>query len=435
MHLTIHRGTHEIGGSCVEITSQDSRIVIDIGMPLVKEGGGKFDLKEHKDLTGPELVQTGVLPDIKGLYEWDTSNKPIDGLLISHAHMDHYGFLPYINQNVHCYLGEGTKRLIDITSLFLAFKTAINRHTFIKSGEPLWVGAFKVTPYLMDHASFDAYAFLVESDSKKVLYTGDFREHGRKAKAFQWFLLNAPKDIDVLLLEGTMVGNRKEASKTEGDIEQEFVHAIKDTEGIVLALLSGQNIDRIVSLYRATVRTGRTFVVDVYMANVLADLHDLAKIPYLSKEFDRIRVLFPCRLSKKIATMGRKDLLYRFKTSKITKNEIMEKPDTMVMLVRSSMISDLASMKNIDGATVIYSMWQGYLNESSMKPFLDFTQKKNMQLVSVHTSGHAYIKTLQKVVKTLRPKTIIPIHTFSPERYSTLFSNVVQTLDGQEISV
>ena len=128
-------------------------------MPLVKEGGGKFDFKEFKHLSGPELVQASVLPDIKGFYEWDTSNKPIDGLLISHAHMDHYGFLPYINQSVHCYLGEGTKRLIDITSLFLAFKTAINNHTFIKSGEPLWVGAFKVTPYLMDHAAFDAYAF------------------------------------------------------------------------------------------------------------------------------------------------------------------------------------------------------------------------------------------------------------------------------------
>jgi ribonuclease J len=435
MLLTIHRGTHEIGGSCVEITSQDSRIVIDIGMPLIKEGGGKFDFKEYKHLSGRELVQARVLPDIKGFYEWDTSNKPIDGLLVSHAHMDHYGFLPYISQNLHCYLGEGTKRLIDITSLFLGFKTAINKHIFMKSGEPLWVGAFKVTPYLVDHAAFDAYAFLVESDSKKILYTGDFREHGRKAKAFQWFLLNAPKDIDVLLLEGTMMGNRDETFKTEKDVEEDFVHTIKNTPGIVLALLSGQNIDRIVSLYRATIRTGRTFVVDVYTANVLADLHDLAKIPYPSKEFDRIRVLFPYRLSKKIATMGRKDLLYRFKTSKITKNEIMEKPDTMVMLVRSSMIPDLASMKNIDGATVIYSMWHSYLNESSMKPFLDFMQKKNMQLVPVHTSGHAYIKTLQKVVKTLQPKTIIPIHTFSPDLYKTIFPNVIHASDREEIQI
>ena len=153
MRLTIHRGTNEIGGSCVEITSQDSRIVIDIGMPLVKEGGGKFDFKEYKHLSGRELVQARVLPDIKGFYDWDSSNKPIDGLLISHAHMDHYGFLPYINQNVHCYLGGGPKRLIDITSLFLGLRTVINTHTFIKSGELLWIGAFKVTPYLMDQCS------------------------------------------------------------------------------------------------------------------------------------------------------------------------------------------------------------------------------------------------------------------------------------------
>ena len=435
MNLTTHRGTHEIGGSCVEITSLDSRIVIDIGMPLVKEGGGKFDFKEYKHLSGPELVQARVLPDIKGFYEWDTLNKPIDGLLISHAHMDHYGFLPYINQNVHCYLGEGTKRLIDITRLFLGFKTAINKHTFIKSGEPLWIGAFKVTPYLMDHAAFDAHAFLVESDSKKVLYTGDFREHGRKAKAFQWFLLNAPKDIDVLLLEGTMIGSRDETFKTEKDVEEDFVRTIKNTPGIVLALLSGQNIDRIVSLYRATIRTGRTFVVDVYTANVLADLHDLAKIPYPSKEFDRIRVLFPYRLSEKIAKMGRKDLLYKFKAFKITKKEISEASEKMVMFVRSSMIPDLASMKGIDGATVIYSMWQGYLNESSLKPFLDFMQKKNMQLVPVHTSGHAYIKTLQKVVKTLQPKTIVPIHTFSPDLYKTIFPNVIHASDREEIQI
>ena len=248
-------------------------------------------------------------------------------------------------------------------------------------------------------------------------------------------MLNAPKDIDVLLLEGTMMGNRDETFKTEKVVEEDFVHTIKNTPGIVLALLSGQNIDRIVSLYRATIRTGRTFVVDVYTANVLADLHDLAKIPYPSKEFDRIRVFFPYRLSKKIATMGRKYLLYRFKTSKITKNEIMEKPDTMVMLVRSSMIPDLASLRGIDGATVIYAMWQGYLNEPSMKPFLDFMQKKNMQLVPVHTSGHAYIKTLQKVVKTLQPKTIVPIHTFSPDLYKTIFPNVIHAIDREEIQI
>jgi ribonuclease J len=39
MKIIIHRGTHEIGGSCVEIQSKKSRILIDIGTPLVKKDG------------------------------------------------------------------------------------------------------------------------------------------------------------------------------------------------------------------------------------------------------------------------------------------------------------------------------------------------------------------------------------------------------------
>jgi ribonuclease J len=43
MKIIIHRGTHEIGGSCVEIKSKKSRILIDIGMPLVKKDGDRFN--------------------------------------------------------------------------------------------------------------------------------------------------------------------------------------------------------------------------------------------------------------------------------------------------------------------------------------------------------------------------------------------------------
>ena len=43
MKIIIHRGTHEIGGSCVEIQSKKSRILIDIGMPLVKKDGDRFN--------------------------------------------------------------------------------------------------------------------------------------------------------------------------------------------------------------------------------------------------------------------------------------------------------------------------------------------------------------------------------------------------------
>ena len=61
MKFIIHRGTHEIGGSCVEVFSESgSRIVIDIGMPLTDKNGEKFDINKYKELTGPELVEKKI---------------------------------------------------------------------------------------------------------------------------------------------------------------------------------------------------------------------------------------------------------------------------------------------------------------------------------------------------------------------------------------
>lgn len=57
MKLTIHRGTHEIGGSCIELEAKNTRIVLDIGMPLVDERGEQFNFRPYKRLSGPELIK------------------------------------------------------------------------------------------------------------------------------------------------------------------------------------------------------------------------------------------------------------------------------------------------------------------------------------------------------------------------------------------
>ncbi len=98
----------------------------------------------------------------------------------------------------------------------------------------------------MDHSAFDSYAFLVEADGKSLIYSGDFREQGRKQGAFQWFLDNAPEDIDVLLLEGTVLDRelkRKGAGefKSETEIEAETVKLLKVSKNMTLLYFSAQN--------------------------------------------------------------------------------------------------------------------------------------------------------------------------------------------------
>ena len=99
MKFKIHRGTKEIGGSCVEICTENTRILLDFGMPLVERNGQEFDFNKYKGLEPSELIKLGVLPDIEGLFTGTALL--IDGVIISHPHQDHYGLINFIDTKVH----------------------------------------------------------------------------------------------------------------------------------------------------------------------------------------------------------------------------------------------------------------------------------------------------------------------------------------------
>ena len=61
MNFKIHRGTNEIGGSCVEVWTDSTRIVIDIGMPLVAEDGNQFNFRKHEKLFTNKLIEKKIL--------------------------------------------------------------------------------------------------------------------------------------------------------------------------------------------------------------------------------------------------------------------------------------------------------------------------------------------------------------------------------------
>jgi len=58
-----------------------------------------------------------------------------------------------------------------------------------------------------------------------------------------------------------------------------------------------------------------------------------------------------------------------------------------------------------------------------------------MKFCQAHTSGHAEIDTLKKVVKKLKPGKIVPIHTFHPDKYSGLFNRKVEQVSDGEVFV
>jgi len=420
MTLTIHRGTHEVGGSCVELAADKTRILIDFGMPLVDESGNDFNFNAYKNDSHEELIKKGILPDIKGLYGED---RQIDAILISHPHEDHFGLLSYVNKNIPIYLSEGTKRLIEIDAFFKGNKNYLKNAKVIKPWQEFYINEIKITPYLADHSGFDALAFLIEAGNMRIFYSGDFRGHGRKKKVFDEIIKNPPKNIDYLILEGTCIEKESNDNKTEVDIENELIEKFSNDK-LTFISYSSQNIDRIISIYKACIKIKKIFVIDPYTAYVLDKIKDLGSIPQ-PKWNKNFRIFFVSdRNTRKIAYNNE---LYQFKYEKITEKEIKDNRENIIIRNSFNIRKKFEYLINPKDTQLVYSQWKGYLKNE--KKFWD---RHEITPDFIHSSGHAYVSELAEFAKALNPKKIIPIHTFAPDKFREYFRDKVLLLRDRE---
>lgn len=289
------------------------------------------------------------------------------------------------------------------------------------------IGPFRLTPYLIDHSAFDAYSFLVEADGRSLFYSGDLRGHGWKSRLFDQLLATGPKDVDAMLLEGTTLGRaEKEPSETEADLVKRIAESIRETDGIVLTAFSGQNIDRFVTFYKAARIARRSFVVDLYIAHLL---RALGRKSLPDPTSGALRVFLPRRNKMKIVRDRTFDLVEPYRHQRIYPHELRKRRAHLVMTFRPSMAQDLAAANCLEQAKLIYSMWPGYLERGS--PNLhEWCADHGVNFEIMHTSGHADSHDLKRLVDTIQPKRLIPIHTLTPERYRNVSLNTTHLGDG-----
>lgn len=426
MNLIIHRGTHEIGGSCVELESGKTRIIIDLGIPLVDDKKEKFDTKILEGKTVNQLKELGMLPPVKGLYK--AEDRSIDAIFISHCHLDHYGLLKYVHPEIPVYMSEGAHVLMGISDIFTPNKIgSVNAHVIPKH-EKTQIGDFSITPYLVDHSAFDALAFLIEADGKRLFYSGDFRGHGRKSDLFKQMIKDPPKDIDCLVMEGTSLGSEEQIYKDEVAVEKAIEDLLRNKSNITFFFTSSQNIDRLVSAYKACRRTDSLFVLDIYTAFVLLKIGEISpKIPQFN--WSNMWVLFFETYEKKLVESGNGDVLALFEKRKINFDRINAERSRVFMIMRDNFLFPevLRQIGDTNGATAVYSMWEGYLTDS----FKNVCTEKGIEIKKIHTSGHAIIGDLQAFDEALKPRVLIPIHTFEAKKFPELFKNVKILEDGE----
>ena len=253
MKITIHRGAHQIGGCITEIKSDNAKILIDLGANL-------------PDSNAKELSETDVAE----------LTQDADAIFYTHYHGDHVGLFHLVPKTVPQYISKGAKEVM--MCKYNALKAhgdyskeldALERFHHYETKVPVDIkGKIRVTPYYVSHSAFEAYMFKIEAEGKTLLHTGDFRKHGYVGKGLFGTLQYFVGNVDLLIIEGTMLGRKGEKVIRENDIKRNTVSLLKKHK-YVFALCSSTDIDRLTSFHQACKETNRNFLCDMYQKSVL----------------------------------------------------------------------------------------------------------------------------------------------------------------------
>ena len=392
-HIVIHRGTQQIGGCITEIRTASSRVFIDIGENLPRDG------------------EYARMPYVKGLTD-ECKEETEKGLLLTHYHGDHIGRLGDVVSGVPIYMGKTAKEIYTNLAKRTA-KDLLGLIENIKTFKPLdriQIGDIAVTPLMVDHSAFDAYMFIVEAGGVRILHTGDFRLHGVRGGKMLKMLSYYAKDIDYIICEGTTVSRTGEPPMTEHELGRKAAELMK-SKPHVFVLCASTNIDRIGVFYHANPK-GRFFVCDKYQKEQLEIVRDGHKDKSSFYDFSHVYDYAP-NLDKHMEEKG------------------------FCMLIRQGEFFKRVIEKYKDNCLIIYSMWTGYLDDRARSQGLcDFLALYEYQVL--HTSGHASLQDLKQVYDTVKPKRgFIPFHTDAPEKFSEIIPerDLILLNDGEKMLI
>lgn len=395
MEVKIIKGTNQIGGCITEIKSKNTKILIDFGNDLE-------DSKESFDLDG--------LTYNKSKY---------DAVFITHSHIDHIGLINKINEDIPIYVEESSLKIYNITCDFCGEDKLTRKINVFKMYDEIQVNDIKVTPYRVDHSSYNSCMFLIESEGKKILHTGDFRLHGRKKDETLNNLKKIGK-VDLLITEGTSLSRDILEYNTEEELEKEVTKYMKKYDQVFI-MHSSTNIDRTISFIKSALRSGKNYILDLFTYSLNHVINMNIKVDY-----KRIFVWKPLRYSYKDETF---------------KNEYMNFDNSSffgkkyAMNVKVSMLDDIKKLKEkglITNACLIYSMWNGYIEkEDKLKNFINEIKDMGIEFKEIHTSGHADIASMKKLNEIINPDNTIIIHTENREKGKNIFNNVIDLKDNK----
>ena len=213
----------------------------------------------------PDFEMLGIdvtIPDISYL-EKENRKAKVRGIIITHAHYDHFGALGYILPHLNVPIYGSRLTLEFITSLLneTAFAGKNDLFEIDPEREAFHLGCFKVHPFRVCHSVPDALGFYIETPVGNIFHISDYKfdwtpVDGRLFDIAKMSLL-ATREPPLALISDCLGANESGYTKSEKDIKVSLEHEIENTRGQLFVVTVSSNISRIKQTIEASLENKR----------------------------------------------------------------------------------------------------------------------------------------------------------------------------------
>lgn len=294
----------------------------------------------------------------------------------------------------------------------------------------------------VDHSIKGAVGFVLETSQGPCVYPGDVRLHGLEGRKTEEFLQKArsPRPF-ALFMEGTNIAEKPEEVTREEDVDRNVRTILSGASGeFAIADFGPRNIERLEIFLRAAREHGRRLVITPKDAYLLRAMHTAD--PAVPLPGDAM-VVFD---SPKTRDSPAEDVVFReFEDSVVKATTIGQSPGDYLVAFSFLDVKHLVDIRP-DGGHYIYSSSEAFTEEQAIdfRRLQNWLNKFGIQVhgfwfegdeprfskgkEGLHASGHAPAAGLERIIRTLNPEVIVPLHTDHPEVFAERFGDDYRVL-------
>ena len=377
----------------------------EIGMNLALYGYGNDDKRDwivvDFGISFPGPHQPGVdviFPDIKFL---EDIKKDILGILITHAHEDHYGALlelwPAIERPLYC--SKFVSGLLNAKAARFGEYEKIPSNN-VKQGESIDLGPFNIEFIAVSHSIPDPCSLLITTPAGRVLHTGDWKLDpnpgvGQATDVARLKEIGETGGVDALICDSTNA-MREGVSPSEADIQKNLVSVIKSAKNRVAVTTFSSNVARIRAIALAAAACDRQVVLMGASMRRVVDV---------SRELGYLDDVPPFISENEYGYLPREKVL-------VILTGTQGEPRAALARIARNDHRDIAFSK---GDMVIFSSRAIPGNEKLVGNIINQLAASGVDVVTdkdaeVHVTGHPRINELLQMYDWVKPRSLVPVH-------------------------